>query len=175
MENWNSNTLMVTGFKNASDVYQFLQTVMRILEERLEGEQVIGESDYGRFEIDLEYVAVTVTAASHRLILSYRFLSRGDVFRAFAERISASYPYLLLTHLVIGLTEGELRLRQIHGAEVTYDRTMPAVVGSAIVEELESEPQESGISFHTEDLFSLSEAGFKANLATLKTPVFNGD
>jgi hypothetical protein len=132
------------------------------------------ESEEGEYSIDLEYVSATVTSLSHRLILTYRFLSLGDIFDRFARSISEEYPHLLMTHLLIGGKERQLRLRQVHGGDVNYDRTMPAIVGSTILQELESEPREDEtLTFHLDELTELTEEKFVEDLGRLRTPVFS--
>lgn len=174
VESWNSNTMMITGFRSVSGVYQFIHATVHEAEEGLGDGRLTFSSEAGTFTIDLEYVSATVTAVSHRLVLHYRFLSQGDVFTRLAGSISEEYPHLLMTHLVIGAREGELRLRQIQGGRINYDRTMPAVVGSAVIQELESEPvHDETLTFNLHDLIGLSESEFIKYLGRLKTPVFS--
>lgn len=166
--------MMVTGFRSVTDVYRFLHASVHEAEPGMEDGILYFESEEGEYSIDLEYVSATVTALSHRLVLTYRFLTVGDVFDRFASPISEEYPYLLMTHLLIGSAERELRLRQIHGGKVTYDRTMPAIVGSAILQELESEPREDEtLTFHLDELINLKESAFIEELGKLRTPVFS--
>lgn len=168
--------MMVTDFRSVSDVYRFLRATVEETEAGIEDGSLTVSSGDEECSVDLEYVAATVTSMSHRLILSYRFLSQGDMFNAFAANISKEYPHLLMTHLVIGGKQGEVRLRQIRGGHVSYDRTMPAVVGSAVLEELESEPQhEETLTLHLDDLIDLTESEFIDHLGRLKTPVFSDD
>ncbi|MFW6216043.1 MAG: hypothetical protein ACOC45_08850, partial [Alkalispirochaetaceae bacterium] len=174
MEHWNSNTMMVTGFRSISGVYRFIRATVHEAENGIEDGRLTFSSDAGTYTIDLEYVSATVTSLSHRLVLTYRFLSQGDVFTRLAAAISEEYPHLLMTHLVIGAKAGELRLRQIKGGKLLYDRTMPAVVGSAVVNELESEPfHGETLTFNLEDLIGLTESEFIEHLGQLKTPVFS--
>jgi hypothetical protein len=166
--------MMVTGFRNISDVFRFLHATVDEAEPGLEDGILSFQSEEGEYAIDLEYVSATVTSLSHRFILSYRFLSRGDVFEQFAAAISGQYPHLLMTHLVIGSDTGDLHLRQIREGRVTYDRTMPAIVGSALLQELESEPrEEETLTFHIDDLLGLTESEFVDHLSRLRTPVFS--
>lgn len=166
--------MMVTGFRSVSDVYRFLHATVDEAEPGIEDGILSLQSEEGEYTIDLEYVSATVTSLSHRLILSYRFLSRGDVFDRFAGTVSAQYPHLLMTHLVIGTKNGDLHLRQIREGKITYDRTMPAIVGSAVLQELESEPQqEDTLTFHIEDLINLTESEFVDHLSRIRTPVFS--
>ena len=166
--------MMVTGFRSVSDVYRFLHASVHEAEPGMEEGILSFESEEGEFSIDLEYVSATVTSLSHRLILTYRFLSLGDVFDRFAASISEEYPHLLMTHLLIGSNDGALRLRQVRGGKVSYDRTMPAIVGSTILQELESEPKEDEtLTFHLDDLTELKEPDFVEEMSRLRTPVFS--
>jgi hypothetical protein len=166
--------MMVTGFRNVSDVYRFLHATVHEAEPGLEEGTLSFQTEGGEYAIDLEYVSASVTSLSHRFILSYRFLSRGDIFDRFASAISTQYPHLLMTHLVSGSDNGDLHLRQIRGGKVTYNRKMPAIVGSAVINELESEPQqEDTLTFHLRDLVDMTESAFVDHLSRLRTPVFS--
>ena len=165
--------MMVTGFRNVSDVYRFLHATVSEAKAGMEEGTLTLASEDQEYTIDLEYVCATVTSVSHRLVLTYHFLSQGDIFSLFARYISEEYPHLLITHLVIDNDEGNLRLRQVQAETVRYDRVMPPVVGSAVLEELESEPvHDETLTLHLRDLVTMTESQFVKKLGVLKTPVF---